>query len=199
MQRMSNKIYILTLVICFSCNNKKQSDEVLTENKTQIDTAEKLEAKDSLKRSYPSPIDIQEFKKSLNSFTSGVLATQDSKDFCNPDNTKFFGFYFLLGRGGCGPFGTLTISLPHKPKKWLADDPNEEFEEIKLNTNEVKVWDSVSVGMKEKDLIKFIGSNFHYKKGTTIYTELGDYSASFTIDSDTICKLKIGKYCKNKK
>ena len=67
-----------------------------------------------------------------------------------------------------------------------------------LYSNEVKIWDSISVGMKEKNLLNFIGNNFNYKKDTIVYAELGDYTATFTILADTINKLKVGKYCKEK-
>lgn len=199
MLRMRHTIYLLIPIICFSCNDRPKNIDVVEETQTQNDAAVKPVSNDTLINSFPPPINIHKLKESLKSFTSGVLSTPDSKVFCNPENMKFFGFYFLLGHRGGGPFGTLTISLPQKPKTWVADDPQEEFEEIELNSNEAKVWDSVSVGMPEKAIIKFLGKNFHYKKGTTIYSELGNYSAAFTIQADTISKLKVGIYCTEKK
>src|SRR5688572_12762589 len=104
MLRIKLIICFLTITVCMSCNDNQQNTVILTETKTQFDVTSSNTILDTLKKNFPPPIDIRKFKKSLKSFTSGVLPSADSKVFCNPENKKFFGFYYLLDNKGSGPY-----------------------------------------------------------------------------------------------
>ena len=140
---------------------------------------------------YNEPLDLIKVKERFDN-TSSVLSSEKSNEFCNPNKSYFFGMYFLIGNNET-PFGRLTIYIKDKVGVWQSDNTNEEFAEINLKTDEIAVWDSIVVGMKEKELLDFIGSSFHYKKGTSVYAELGEYSGRFRINADTICELTVGK------
>jgi len=164
-------------------------------NLTRNLTLEDKGTKDLLEASLPAPIDIQELKsRSSLSFTSGVLAENETKKLCVPgDSVGFYGIYFLIHEEVSRPIGHLKIH--NISKEWQFDDPHEKFAEISLNSGEISLWDSIAVGLSERGLMDFIGQRFHYKKGSTIYAELDSYTGIFIIAQDTLSRLTIRNRC----
>jgi hypothetical protein len=176
-------------------SEKKNSNaDTLATNKTSVDS-------DSLQgnKTFGEPIDIKELKGlTFLTVTSGVLPHSESKTFCKPSDHKFFGHYQLIDKSDdkFGFIGQLVVSVPNKAESWTYENDYETFVEIKLESRKIIAWKEIGVGTKETHLKSFIGDNFYYKKGTTIYAELGDYTLNATIFGDTINKLTVGRYCK---
>ncbi len=110
----------------------------------------------------------------------------------------FFGFYFLIDReSGKGPFGKLTVQQKGLPENWGYDDVTEEFVEIELRSNRVRVWDRLAVGSRMDSLSTFLADRFHYKKGTVHVVTIGPYKSEFRVLSDTIHDIRIMRVCQN--
>ncbi len=147
------------------------------------------------------PVNIKNIKKMINiATTSGVLPTSESANFCRPTGNGFFGHYQLITKNNSKYplIGQLIIFTTDKPQEWKFDNNNETFVEIKLVSSDIKVWESISIGSTEKEVLQFIGSNFHYKKENVLYCEIGIYSANFVIIKNKVTQLTVGKYCINK-
>ena len=195
-------ITIFTLTACLTVD--KEESENSAENNFKADTLKTKEANlnsDSLKdeKTFGQPIDIFELKGlTFLTVTSGVWPHSESKTFCKPYDHKFFGHYQLIDKSDdkFGFIGQLIVSVPNSAENWTYENDYETFVEIKLENSKIRIWKDIGVGTKETQLKNFIGDNFHYKKGTMIYAELGDYSLNATILGDTINKLTVGKYCK---
>jgi hypothetical protein len=168
--------------------------DTLVTNKISLDKSNSEE-----KVTFGEPIDILELKgQTFLTVTSGVWPHSESKTFCKSSDHKFFGHYQLIDKSD-GKFefiGQLIVSVPNSAEGWTYDNDYETFVEIKLESNKIRIWNELGVGNKESHLKKFIGDNFSYKKGSTIYAELGDYSLNAIILGDTIYKLTVGKHCK---
>lgn len=195
-------ITIFTLTACLTVD--KEGSENSAENNFKADTIKTNEIeldRDSLKddNTIGVPIDIFELKGlSFLTVTSGVWPHSESKTFCKPYDHKFFGHYQLIDKSEdkFEFIGQLIVSVPNSSENWTYENDYETFVEIKLENRKIRIWKDIGVGTKEAKLNSFIGDNFHYKKGTMIYAELGDYSLNATILGDTISKLTVGKYCK---
>lgn len=198
-------IYLITIFTLTACSAvDKEGNEISTENNFKADTLKTNELNlDSAnlknEKTFGGPIDILELKglKFL-TVTSGVWPHSESKTFCKPYDHKFFGHYQLIDKSDdkFGFIGQLIVSVPNSAESWTYENDYEIFVEIKLENSKIRIWKDIGVGTKETQLKSFIGDNFHYKKGTMIYAELGDYSLNATILGDTINKLTVGKYCK---
>ncbi|MFI5220347.1 MAG: hypothetical protein ACHQNT_12755 [Bacteroidia bacterium] len=196
-----NKLLCLTLI--FTACGQKQPIPNNTESDTIKKTPDKVEIfSDTLneaKEIFSEPVPLNEIKQ-LNFLetTSGVAVISETKIFCKPSEAGFFGFYYMFNKTKqpWDYIGILKVHTTDKPEKWRFDTKNEIFVEIELENTDISVWDSIKVGVSEGGLMKFIGDNFHYKKGTIVYAELGDFKANFTIADDKISKLKVGRYCK---
>lgn len=182
----------------------KEGNEISAENNFKEDTLEtKIISLDSnsLKdeKTFGEPIDIFKLKGlTFLAVTSGVWPHSESKTFCKPADHKFFGHYQLIDKSDdkYGFIGQLIVSVSNSAESWTYENDYETFVEIKLQNSKIRIWKEIGVGTKETQLKSFIGDNFHYKKGTMIYAELGDFSLNATILGDTINKLTVGKYCK---
>ena len=146
------------------------------------------------------PVDIKMIKNlPFLTTTSGVVPVKETKKLCKPAMSGFFGHYQLINKNNKSFIGQLFVYTTDKPGNWRFDTNNEAFAEIQLVSNEIKVWDSLGVGTNKKDLLAFIGQNFQRQKGTVLQTDIGDYSAYFTILADTVSRLLIRKTCETKK
>jgi hypothetical protein len=94
-----------------------------------------------------------------------------------------------------GFIGQLVVSVSCNSENWTYNNDSESFVELRLENKGIKIWKEIGVGTTENDLNSFLGSNFHYKKGTMIVAEINDYTLNATILGDTINTLTIGKYC----
>lgn len=200
---------ILATVFFYSCERTSENDElnensisaqqdspVVRQNKLVNNSVQEL---DKEKKQFDSPININELKESsFLTTTSGVLTHSKSEKLCMPPKEGFFRHYQLLdeSNGNFNFIGQLNVFVPEGSESWRKDYQHEIFAEIELESGKVKLWDSIRVGKSEKNLRKFIGDNFNYKKGTLIYAELEEYTLSAVILGDTISKLTVGRYCK---
>ncbi len=149
------------------------------------------------------PVDIKKIKNFPDVFTtSGVVPTKESEKLCKQNSNGFFGRYILVHKQTSAKdpiFGQLIVYVTGSADNWKYDNSNETFAELTLTSSQIKLWDKIKIGTSENELLNFIGENFHYKKGTVIFSEINEYSLQCTILADTINKLTIGKYCREKK
>lgn len=197
-------IYLITIFILTACLtvDKKESENSDENNfiADSLNTTVINQYSESFKdeKTFREPIDIIELKRlPFLTVTSGVWPHSESKTFCKPNKHKFFGHYQLIDKSDdkFGFIGQLIVSVPNSAEYWTYENDYETFVEIKLENSKIKIWNDIGVGTEETQLKSFIGDNFHYKKGTMIYAELGDYALNATILGDTINKLTVGKYC----
>ena len=150
----------------------------------------------------PPPIDIKIIKYLPDIVTtSGVLPTKESENLCKPNAKGFFGRYYLVHKQANikNPiFGQLIVYVTGKADNWKYNNNNETFAQLTLTSSQIRLWDKIKIGTTEKELLRFIGKSFHYKKGTLIYSEINEYSLQCIISADTINKLTVSKYCKTK-
>lgn len=191
--------FLFSLTNCTNLDDKKS----LTEKSNKTNNREKsVIQNDSIQTEinhFIAPIDIQKIKSLSNlTTTTGVLQHSATTEFCKPKASGFFGHYQLISkeRSNNPRIGQLITYSTTKPENWKFNDATEIFVEIELFTPDIKVWETISVGTKEKDVLNFIGNNIHYKKGTLLYCNLGDYTANFIILGDSVNSIKVGKYCK---
>ncbi|MBN2348530.1 MAG: hypothetical protein JXJ22_06830 [Bacteroidales bacterium] len=144
------------------------------------------------------PINLIEIKKlDFLTVTSGVIPISKTDKLCRLDTTGFFGEYTLINKNTNKIFGNLKVFTTDKPENWRFDNNNEIFSVIELIGKDISLWGELTVGQTESDLKEFIGQNFHYKKGQTIYADFGDYDGTFWINNGVIEKLEIRKICNN--
>lgn len=191
---------VLTLTSCNNFDRQETYSDTLTKQSVITDSAFKgLDSANIINEYFPPPVDIYEVKHLPFLYnTCEIWSASRSKELYCPDRSKYFGRYYLVNNTNWVRFGELVVFTTDKPQDWKYENNAETFAEIKLETADVKVWDSIGVGTKEKDLIKFFGKNKYYKMGTDLYCDLGEYTASFTILADTVNKLTVGKYSKAK-
>ncbi len=199
---MRLEIISIILILTISCVNSERANEKkidsikIEENNHQRDI-------EMFSEEICSPIEIE---KLLNleflETTAGVLSPKESKKFCTQKETGFFGSYTLIQRDEKNEnsfIGYLTIFTTDKPEKWRQDSKNQKFIEIELHHPTITLWEKIKVGISERELLKFIGNNFHYKKGKLIYSEIKPYTCEFEIESELVKSLKVGIYCKDEK
>lgn len=186
-----NILLVFILIGCFNPNqNGKNLQNSNLSEKTEPDSIETEKSK--------TPVDILKLLN-LNFLetTSGTLSKNERKRYLQANETGFFGSYELFYRHEDKEWsyiGYLVVFTTDKPDHWRQDSKNQKFIEIELEHPCISIWDTIRVGVSEKYLMKFIGNNFHYKKGNSIYAEIGEYSCDFTIINDTINRLKVGLY-----
>ena len=128
--------------------------------------------------------------------TSGVLSKREALLLCPKDTSRHFGRYFLIDRfDGKGPFGELTVHYSSESGNWLYLPNNDEFVGIVLRTDRISLWGELSVGDRESKILDFIGKRFHYKKGTVLVTDIGEFQCAFTILGDTVHELSVMRNC----
>ncbi|MGQ1788551.1 hypothetical protein [Saccharicrinis sp. GN24d3] len=138
------------------------------------------------------PVNLKEIKAlDFLTVTSGVVPTSETIKLYRPDTTGFFGGYNLINKNSNEYIGYLKVYTTDKPEAWRFDSNNEIFCAIELVQQDIAVWDIIKIGLKEDVLIGFIGQNFHYKKGQTIYADFGKYDGTFWITDGKISKLEI--------
>lgn len=150
------------------------------------------------RRDMGEPIDINTLKRQgWLETTSGVLSRGEAEVLCPNDSTSFFGFYELIDRSTRGgPFGRLVVRIKEKPAKWTYDDKNEEFIQLTLRSDRIKVWDEIAVGDPVDDLVAFVWNHVPYKRGTSEFVDFGGYRGWFEIaDNGTIQELTIRRVC----
>ena len=185
-----NKTFIALCSLFIACKANSERVDQIKENLVETDTKERQEAL------FAEPINIGAIKQlGFITTTSGVVPIAEAESFCQQQNEGFYGFYHLINKTNNQMIGVLTIFTTDQPQDWKVTSKRESLFRIKLETNDIQVWDSISVGMNENNLSDFIGDHFHYKKGTTMYAELGDYKSNFTINSDTISRIEITRSC----
>lgn len=188
-----------------SCINAEKNENKILNNDIFIADSLNVKSENILKKNkeFNYPVDLKKLlSEDFLETTSGVIPKSETKNFYKPFETGFFGSYTLLNTNDTTEkryIGNLIVFTTEQAENWRQDSENQFFVEIELEQPIIFVWDSISVGISENKLLDFIGDNFHYKKGTLIYSELGDYTCNFYIVADTIRQIKIGKYKKNLK
>lgn len=177
-----------------ACSDYGKPKNNIIESTTNKDL--KLEKK-SNGYNFQEPFDIQHIKTRANkSSTSGVVPHSQSKSFCKQLGTGFYGFYYLLMNDSHnGPVGLMTVYTNDHPNRWRYDTVNELLYSLELETKDITLWDSISIGMNKNDLLEFInGNTIDYNKNQ-IVTTLGDFNSTFQISNDTVYHIKIERNC----
>ena len=200
---ISNTLIIFILTLFFtSCNNVENKDNITINNNSVItDTFDIIPDTIKKNKEFSCPIDLKKLlREDFLETTSGIYRASETEEFFKPSISGFFGSYTLLNKNGPRGkkyIGDLIIYTTERAENWRQDSDNQFFIGIKLEQSTISIWDSVKVGISEKTLLDFIGENFHYKKGTTIYSELGDFSCSFIIKGDSVSFISVIKYKKD--
>jgi hypothetical protein len=195
---MRYMLNILILISFLSCQNRTQTNDLIN-----IDTSIIIEDSNSSNASSKAqlglPVSLKDLKKlDCLTTTSGVIPKSETSKLCKPDTNGFFGEYVLINKNKNKIIGYLKVYTTDKPEMWRFDSENETFTAIELIGDEIRIWGKITVGTTEIDLEKFIGQNFHYKKGQTIYADFGDYNGTFCINNGKIEKLEIQIVCIDK-
>ena len=200
-----NRYLILILWSLFIVSCKGKIDNEPIEIKKKIEIIDKKPVQDNDPeipiKEFSDPINLTEIKNlEFLTTTSGVVSHSELESLCEQNEEGFYGFYYLINKNEkYRIMGLLTVYTTDKAKSWRFTSKNESLSMLELKTHDIKVWDSIAVGIDQSQLLNFIGTNFHYRKGNTLYAELGEYKSSFTISNDTISRIKIVKSCKEKR
>ena len=191
MRHILNILILITSLSCQIRTDKNDNNMIHSDAKTK---SENLDSVTNIKLGVP--INLKEIKTlDFLTVTSGVVPNSETNKLCKPDTIGFFGGYNLINKNTNELIGYLKVFTTDKPETWRFDNNNEIFSAIELTGQDVSVWDSIKIGLIENKLIEFIGQNFHYKKGQTIYADFGDYDGTFWIDKGKISKLEIRNIC----
>ncbi len=201
---MNKNILLIALIFTLlSCKKRIENGRTVIKKKTEIVDENSIPEIDSkkLNKKFPEPLNLKNIKNlEFLTTTSGVVAHSQVESLCKQDEEGFYGFYYLINKEKKHrKIGLLTVYTTDKPENWKFNSENESLSIIELQTDDLKVWDSIAVGISQSKLLNFIGKNFHYKKGSTLYTEIGEYKSSFTISKDTISEILIVKSCNIKR
>lgn len=195
MRAILNFLFLLFLLGCQFGGDKPSKGQMPTVN-GQTDP---VIAVTSLSNLGP-PIDINALKsQDWLETTSGVLSQKEQRKLCPNDSTSFFGFYNLIDKvNGGGPFGKLIVRIREKPANWNYADTNEEFLQLTLRSDRVKVWNKVAVGDHINNLMA-IGElspdhKMGYDKGM-FEVLFGEYQGTCSTAADTIRVLTINRIC----
>ncbi|GEM_PF-6800065 len=185
----------LFLVACQLGADKSTVEQLVPEN-AQIDIPDIAVGASDL----GPPIDINDLKRQdWLETTSGVLSQEEKRKLCPNDSTSFFGFYYLIDRiKGGGPFGRLIVRIREKPANWNYAATNEEFVELTLRSDRVKVWNKVAVGDHISNLMAFGEPSPDYKMGYDkgmFELSFGEYRSTCSTANDTIRVLTINRIC----
>lgn len=187
MNKLLSIVSILTLLLAACTQNDK--------NYARNSPTEEIN-NETIDKEYSQPINISDIKKlDFLMTTSGVLPISKAKFLCNNEKDGFYGFYSLIHKDKKQLMGLLTVYTTDIAGNWGYDSTNETFSSIELTTSDIKVWDSINVGISKSELLNFIGTNIYAKEDETIHIDLGEYFSSFAISNDTISSIKIIKLC----
>lgn len=199
-----NRYLTLILLIFFLISCKKGTEKEATKVENKIEIADEGSVQENnferVMSEFSDPINLTEIKNlEFLTTTSGVVPHSELESLCKQEKEGFYGFYHLINKDQkYRMIGLLTVYTTDQPENWKLNSKNESLSILELKTNDIKVWDSISIGTDQSKLLDFIGNSFHYKKGSTLYAELGEYKSSFIISKDTISGIRIVKSCKEK-
>jgi hypothetical protein len=193
MWKMKPTAFTYLLLILISCQTP--TDKEQTKNKTETLVVNEVQPLAEL----DEPIDVFEIKNlDWLTTTSGVASNTKNLKFCDWKEEGFFGFYFLIDQEKKGgPVGRLTVHAKDK-NGWQFDNRTDEFARIELQTNRIKVWDEIGVGSTKSQLLDFLKPYDITTSDSIVKSRLDNYSAEFTIVSDTVNRLIIERNCKEK-
>ena len=199
MGRHRNYISIFILLLIQSCSNIRDNESYV-DNQNKDTVSKKLtiinDSLNSSSTSYGPPFELLKVKELCKDYTTtSMVSKKDYKNQCVNNKEGFLGSYNLFIKGYARPVGYMIVLCTDDPNHWNYNTKNEDLIEIEINSSKIIAWDSIKVGMKENILINFLNKSFHYKKGTLIYSEIGNYIGEFKINSDTIEKMTIKKNC----
>jgi len=180
------KHFIVVLFLVFiGCTNSRTTEQ------DKVTSGQLAETTTQQSRVFEQPIDLDSIKNLNNiEFTSGV----ETKP-CEIETEGFFGFYGFIDMEEREPFANLIVLTTDQPKKWRADSKNEQFVSLELFSSKLIIWDSLTVGLTGTQLNNFIGQQFHYKKGQTVYADFDRYEGIFQLRNDTIQNFEIKTKC----
>jgi hypothetical protein len=197
----SRQIGFAIIVVMVACqnnsNNKLISTDSIPNNYYSSEDSGQI-----FKDTIALPININEIKKRFSKYsTSGVLPSNERKRYPTANSNGFLGFYQLFEGAEQTEIkfiGELIVHVNGTPEKWRYDNTDETFISIRLHSGNILVWNRLGIGSSESDVLKFINGNFHYKKGSTLYSEIGDFSIEFIITDGTVKELEVRKMFKTK-
>ena len=190
--KMKFTVFTYHILILFACH-------VATE-KEQPEIKTKITPEDIIKASeIANPVDVQKVKNlDWVKTTSGIASNTENLKLCNWKEKGFFGFYFLIDRKR-GPVGKLTVYAKDDINGWRFDNQTDEFARIELQTNRIKIWDEIRVGLTKSQLLGFLEPYDIEASDSIVRSRLGNYSTEFVILGDTVNRLMIERNCKEKK
>lgn len=178
--------YLLSFFILLACNSTQTGKEPLTRTRSSQDQI----ISTPKNRIFNQPIVLDSIKNFENiEFTSGV----DSYH-CEL-NEGFFGGYYLIDKDVNQQFANLTVLAKVTPHEWFADLNNEQFVSIEIFTKKLVIWESLYNGLKRDKLDEFIGNQFNYQKGQTVYADFGKYEGIFNLQNDSVLSFTIKTKC----
>jgi len=180
------KHLIVILFLSFiGCANPRTTEHESTTDKQLADGVTRQN------RVFEQPVDLYSIKNFKNTeFTSGV-----ETKICDIETEGFFGSYGLIDMKESKPFANLIVLTTDQPEKWRADSKNEQFVSLELFSEKLIIWDSLRVGLTLVQLNNFIGEQFHYKKGQTVYADFDRYEGIFQARNDTIVSFELKTKC----
>jgi hypothetical protein len=89
----------------------------------------------------------------------------------------------------------LTIYTPRTAGTWRYADEDEEFVEISLRTNRIKLWNRIAVGSSTADLLEFFEGHPHQWQGSSIVASIGGYEGEFRIVGDSVQEVWVRRVC----
>lgn len=189
---------IVSIFLLFGCTNH--------ENETRLQIDEKVKLQDTSEvqkevRELEPPIDITRLSEiKYLDWNSGVINSK--KEYCYHSKNSHYGFYSLIDKRKINTnsideiiVGRIVINRKKSKSIWTEKDTTQIIQHIELKSDILTLWQVLKVGLSKHDLLNIIGDNFHYQKGTIIYTEMKGYNCSFSIKSDSISEITIDKRC----
>lgn len=193
---MEKLVLVVFIILLISCDNKNigKKNSISIEEKESVES-NNADNKDSFLNEISlleKDISVSGIKTQLDGVTTGFLTINKSKIFLDRGKNNFYGFYTLIKGKPNKRVGQLIIYDSINP--YIYEKNTDEFVEITLTKKGVSIYsDSLRIGMKEKELINALGTEYNRFNETLIFTS-ENKKGFFKIKDSLVCKIKIGIY-----
>ena len=141
-------------------------------------------------------LDLHDLKRTHQKNSTSTLAPEKSEEYkCVPQRDGLFGHYTLIDDRG-QLIGNMYVYNSNGPKNWRYDNKEDELVELELLAGDYQVL-GTRIGQSYAELVKSLKAqkHFHYKKGSTVYSEIDGYWYNFNIKNDKISSIKVQRDC----
>ena len=195
---------LISSLIFFSCLNttEETGNTPAIQVPISADTTSKKQQFEVKNATIAEPFDLAQLEINPRlDFTSGGVAQESKKSYCENSENGFYGRYNLVDkqiRNRHPVIGMIDIYKAGKMAEWKSSDPNQKIWCIHLMSDVISLWDSIHVGLSRAEIVAFAETNqgFYQQKGDSLSVcDFNNFSVRFLFEQDTVRELFLKRKC----